>query len=116
VEVALKHPARLLVNALGPPPKDVIDLAHSHGVQVAALTGAVEHATRQKEQGVDVIIAQGTEAGGHTGEIGSMVLIPDIVDAVRPTPVLGAGGSRRRARPGSPGSVDGLGVAHRRGE
>jgi NAD(P)H-dependent flavin oxidoreductase YrpB (nitropropane dioxygenase family) len=92
VEVALKHPARLLVNALGPPPKDVIDLAHSHGVQVAALTGAVEHATRQKEQGVDVIIAQGTEAGGHTGEIGSMVLIPDIVDAVRPTPVLGAGG------------------------
>jgi NAD(P)H-dependent flavin oxidoreductase YrpB (nitropropane dioxygenase family) len=92
VDVALKHPARLLVNALGPPPKDVIELAHRHGVQVAALTGAVEHATRQKEQGVDIIIAQGTEAGGHTGEIGSMVLIPDIVDAVRPTPVLGAGG------------------------
>jgi NAD(P)H-dependent flavin oxidoreductase YrpB (nitropropane dioxygenase family) len=92
VDVALRHPARLLVNALGPPPKDVIDLAHSHGVQVAALTGAVEHAVRQKEQGVDIVIAQGTEAGGHTGEIGSMVLIPDIVDAIRPTPVLGAGG------------------------
>jgi NAD(P)H-dependent flavin oxidoreductase YrpB (nitropropane dioxygenase family) len=93
VEVALKHPkVKLLVNALGPPPKDIIDLAHAHGVKVAALTGSVEHAQRQKQQGVDIIIAQGTEAGGHTGEIGSLVLIPDIVDAVAPTPVLGAGG------------------------
>ena len=93
VEVALRHPGvKLLVNALGPPPKDVIDLAHAHGVKVAALTGAVEHAQRQKQAGVDIIIAQGTEAGGHTGEIGSMVLIPDIVEAVAPTPVLGAGG------------------------
>jgi NAD(P)H-dependent flavin oxidoreductase YrpB (nitropropane dioxygenase family) len=93
VEVALQHEhVKLLVNALGPPPKDVIDLAHEHGVQVAALTGAVEHAQRQKQQGVDIIIAQGTEAGGHTGEIGSMVLLPDIVEAVSPTPVLGAGG------------------------
>jgi NAD(P)H-dependent flavin oxidoreductase YrpB (nitropropane dioxygenase family) len=93
VEVALRHEGvKLLVNALGPPPKDVIDLAHAHGVKVAALTGAVEHAQRQKQAGVDIIIAQGTEAGGHTGEIGSMVLIPDIVDAVAPTPVLGAGG------------------------
>jgi NAD(P)H-dependent flavin oxidoreductase YrpB (nitropropane dioxygenase family) len=93
VEVALRHPGvKLLVNALGPPPKDIIDLAHEHGVKVAALTGAVEHAQRQKQAGVDIIIAQGTEAGGHTGEIGSMVLIPDIVEAVAPTPVLGAGG------------------------
>ncbi len=92
LEVAFEHPARLLVNALGPPPKDVIDMAHERGVQVGALTGAVEHALRQKEQGVDIIIAQGTEAGGHTGQIGSMVLIPDIVDAVGDTPVLGAGG------------------------
>ena len=93
VEVALRHErVKLLVNALGPPPKDVIDLAHQHGVKVAALTGAVEHAQRQKQAGVDIIVAQGTEAGGHTGEIGSMVLIPDIVDAVAPTPVLGAGG------------------------
>ena len=93
VDVALRHEGvKLLVNALGPPPKDVIDLAHSHGVKVAALTGAVEHAQRQKQAGVDIIVAQGTEAGGHTGEIGSMVLIPDIVDAVAPTPVLGAGG------------------------
>jgi NAD(P)H-dependent flavin oxidoreductase YrpB (nitropropane dioxygenase family) len=93
VDVALKHErVKLLVNALGPPPKDIIDLAHAHGVKVAALTGAVEHAQRQKQQGVDIIVAQGTEAGGHTGEIGSMVLLPDIVDAVYPTPVLGAGG------------------------
>ncbi len=92
LEIALNYPVKLLVNALGPPPKDVIDLAHGHGIKVAALTGAVKHALRQKEQGVDIIVSQGTEAGGHTGEIGSMVLIPDIVDAVSPTPVLGAGG------------------------
>lgn len=93
VDVALRHErVKLLVNALGPPPKDIIDLAHEHGVKVAALTGAVEHAKRQKQAGVDIIVAQGTEAGGHTGEIGSMVLIPDIVEAVAPTPVLGAGG------------------------
>ena len=93
VDVALQHPGmKLLVNALGPPPKDIIDLAHDHGIKVAALTGAVEHAIRQQQQGVDIIVAQGTEAGGHTGEIGSMVLLPDIVDAVSPTPVLGAGG------------------------
>ncbi len=92
VDVALKHPIRLIVNALGPPPKDVIDAAHADGVQVAALVGTVDHALRQQAQGVDIIVAQGTEAGGHTGEIGSMVLIPDVVDAVAPTPVLGAGG------------------------
>ena len=93
VDVALRHDrVKLLVNALGPPPKDIIDLAHEHDVKVAALTGAIEHAQRQKQQGVDIIVAQGTEAGGHTGEIGSMVLLPDIVEAVHPTPVLGAGG------------------------
>ena len=93
VDVALRHEGvKLLVNALGPPPKDIIDLAHEHGVKVAALTGAVEHAQRQKQAGVDIIVAQGTEAGGHTGDIGTMVLLPDIVDAVAPTPVLGAGG------------------------
>jgi NAD(P)H-dependent flavin oxidoreductase YrpB (nitropropane dioxygenase family) len=92
LDVALKFPVKLLVNALGPPPKDIIDLAHSMDIKVGALTGAVKHALRQKDQGVDIIIAQGTEAGGHTGDIGSMVLIPDIVDAVAPSPVLGAGG------------------------
>jgi NAD(P)H-dependent flavin oxidoreductase YrpB (nitropropane dioxygenase family) len=92
VEVALGHPIKLLVNALGPPPKDIIDVAHQRGIKVAALVGSVKHALRQKEQGVDIIVAQGTEAGGHTGEVASMVLVPDVVDAVTPTPVLAAGG------------------------
>jgi NAD(P)H-dependent flavin oxidoreductase YrpB (nitropropane dioxygenase family) len=92
VDVALKHPIRLLANALGPPPPDVVEAAHRRGVLVAALVGSAEHARRQVAAGVDIIVAQGTEAGGHTGEIGSLVLIPDVVDAVAPTPVLGAGG------------------------
>jgi NAD(P)H-dependent flavin oxidoreductase YrpB (nitropropane dioxygenase family) len=92
VEIALKHPIRLLVNALGPPPKDVIDRAHQHGVRVAALVGSVAQAKKQVALGVDLIVAQGWEAGGHTGEVSSMVLIPEVVDAVAPVPVLAAGG------------------------
>ena len=92
VEIALKHPIRLLVNALGPPPKDVIDQAHEHGVRVAALVGSVEQARKQAALGVDLIVAQGCEAGGHTGDVSSMVLIPEVVDAVSPLPVLAAGG------------------------
>src|SRR5439155_961353 len=68
VEIALAHPIRLLVNALGTPPRDVIDQVHARGVQVAALCGSVEHARRHVEAGVDIIVAQGSEAGGHTGE------------------------------------------------
>jgi NAD(P)H-dependent flavin oxidoreductase YrpB (nitropropane dioxygenase family) len=92
VEIALGHPIKLLVNALGTPPKDVVDKVHERGVLVAALCGSVEHARRHAEAGIDVIIAQGSEAGGHTGEVGTMVLIPDVVDAVAPRPVLAAGG------------------------
>ncbi|MGH9094103.1 MAG: nitronate monooxygenase [Acidimicrobiales bacterium] len=92
VDVALAHPISLLVNALGPPPKDVIDQAHDHGVRVAALVGSLQHAQRQVNQGVDIIVAQGHEAGGHTGEVGTMVLVPEVVDAVAPVPVLAAGG------------------------
>jgi NAD(P)H-dependent flavin oxidoreductase YrpB (nitropropane dioxygenase family) len=93
VEVALKHPIKLLVNALGPPPKEVVDTAHDHGVLVAALVGSKRHAEKQVEIGVDVIVAQGTEAGGHTGDISTMVLVPEVVDAVGPgIPVLAAGG------------------------
>ncbi|GAA4579280.1 nitronate monooxygenase family protein [Planotetraspora phitsanulokensis] len=91
VEVALKHPIALLANALGPPPADVVELAHSKGVKVAALASTPRHAIKQVEVGVDVIVAQGTEAGGHTGEISTMVLIPQVVDAVD-VPVLAAGG------------------------
>jgi NAD(P)H-dependent flavin oxidoreductase YrpB (nitropropane dioxygenase family) len=94
VEVALKHDhVRLLVNALGPPPKDVVDKAHEHGILVAALVGSKEHARKQVDIGVDVVVAQGTEAGGHTGDIATMVLVPEVVDAVGPNvPVLAAGG------------------------
>jgi NAD(P)H-dependent flavin oxidoreductase YrpB (nitropropane dioxygenase family) len=92
VEVALGHDIALLANALGPPPKDVVDAAHEHGVMVAALVGRPDQARKQVEQGVDIVIAQGTEAGGHTGEIATMVLVPEVVEAVAPTPVLAAGG------------------------
>ncbi len=96
VEVALGHPARLIANALGPPPPDVIASAHDRGMLVAALAGKAEHARRQVASGVDIVVAQGYEAGGHTGEIASMVLVPEIVDAVGgpngTVPVLAAGG------------------------
>jgi len=92
VDVALKHPIRLLANALGPPPVDVIERAHAQGVKVAALIGRIDQALVQKDAGVDIIVASGYEAGGHTGEITTMVLTPEVVDAVAPTPVLAAGG------------------------
>jgi len=91
VEVALAHPARLIANALGSPPPDVIASAHERGMLVAALAGKAEHARRQVANGVDIVVAQGHEAGGHTGEIGTMVLVPEVVDAVD-APVLAAGG------------------------
>jgi NAD(P)H-dependent flavin oxidoreductase YrpB (nitropropane dioxygenase family) len=93
VEVALAHPAALIANALGPPPGDVIAAAHERGMLVAALAGKAEHARAQVASGVDIVVAQGHEAGGHTGEIGTMVLIPEVVDAVGDrVPVLAAGG------------------------
>jgi len=92
VDVAMRHPIKLIANALGPPPEDVIKRAHADGIQVAALVGRVDQALKQKAQGVDVIIASGYEAGGHTGEITTMVLTPEVVEAVAPTPVLAAGG------------------------
>ncbi len=93
VEVALAHPARLIANALGPPPPDVISRAHDRGMLVAALAGKAAHARGHVDSGVDIVVAQGYEAGGHTGEIASMVLIPEVVDAVgADVPVLAAGG------------------------
>jgi NAD(P)H-dependent flavin oxidoreductase YrpB (nitropropane dioxygenase family) len=93
VDVALQHPIKLIANALGSPPKDVIDQAHDKGVPVAALAGKAKHARSHVDNGVDIVIAQGTEAGGHTGEIATMVLVPEIVDAVGDdAQVLAAGG------------------------
>jgi len=96
LDVALQHDkVRLIANALGTPPKDVIDRVHESGRLVAALCGRVHQAVRHKQAGVDIVIAQGTEGGGHTGDIGSMVLWPQIIEAVAPTPVLAAGGIAR---------------------
>ncbi len=93
VEVALDHPVVLIANALGSPPDDVIVSAHRKGIAVAALAGKAQHAARHVSNGVDIVVAQGYEAGGHTGEIASMVLVPEIVDAVgADVPVLAAGG------------------------
>ncbi len=93
LDVALQHEkVRLIANALGTPPPDVVERVHQSGRLVAALCGKVHQAVRHKEAGIDLIIAQGTEGGGHTGEIGSLVLWPQIIDAVAPTPVLAAGG------------------------
>ncbi|WP_042365460.1 NAD(P)H-dependent flavin oxidoreductase [Streptacidiphilus neutrinimicus] len=92
VDVALEHPIKLLASALGSPPADVIERAHVAGVLVAALAGSARHARRHAEAGIDIVVAQGYEAGGHTGEIGTMVLVPEIAEAVAPLPVLAAGG------------------------
>jgi NAD(P)H-dependent flavin oxidoreductase YrpB (nitropropane dioxygenase family) len=92
IDIAFAHKTSMLASALGTPPAWLVDDAHSRGVKVAALAGTVEHAVAHAEAGVDLVIAQGTEAGGHTGEISTLVLVPQIVDAVRPIPVLAAGG------------------------
>ncbi len=92
LDVAFDHPIKLIASALGPPPVALIERAHAADVLVAALAGTKEHALRHQEIGVDIIVAQGTEGGGHTGEVATMVLVPEVVDAVAPTPVLAAGG------------------------
>jgi len=92
IDVAFDHQVALIASALGTPPRWLVDKAHANGIPVAALAGRLDHAIAHKEGGVDLIIAQGTEGGGHTGEIATMVLIPQVVDAVAPIPILAAGG------------------------
>jgi NAD(P)H-dependent flavin oxidoreductase YrpB (nitropropane dioxygenase family) len=92
LDVAFRHRISLIANALGTPPPDLVQRAKAAGVVVAALVGQAKHAHRQLEAGVDVLIAQGTEAGGHTGTIATMVLTPEIVDIAAGRPVLAAGG------------------------
>ncbi|MFZ4669349.1 MAG: nitronate monooxygenase [Microthrixaceae bacterium] len=93
IDEALRHDkVRLIANALGTPPAEVIERIHESGRKIAALCGAPAQAVRHQNAGVDIIIAQGTEGGGHTGDVGSMVLWPQVIDAVAPTPVLAAGG------------------------
>ncbi|WP_341712957.1 nitronate monooxygenase family protein [Erythrobacter sp.] len=96
MEVAFRHPIKLIANALGIAPADMIAEGKKRDVPVAALVGAKEHAIRQAEAGVDIIVAQGTEAGGHCGEVSTLVLIPEVVRALdragHRIPVLAAGG------------------------
>jgi NAD(P)H-dependent flavin oxidoreductase YrpB (nitropropane dioxygenase family) len=95
LDVAFNHPIKLIANALGRPPKSMLDAGHANGVPVAALVGAREHAIRQVEAGVDILVAAGTEAGGHCGEVTTMVLVPEVIEAIeaiKPVPVLAAGG------------------------
>ncbi len=96
MEVAFRHPIRLIANALGIAPPEMIAQGKARGVPVAALVGAKEHALRQAAAGVDIVVAQGTEAGGHCGEVSTLVLIPEVVRALAGAgydlPVLAAGG------------------------
>ncbi|MFC0588709.1 NAD(P)H-dependent flavin oxidoreductase [Novosphingobium aquiterrae] len=96
MEVAFRHPIRLIANALGIAPAEMIAEGKRRGIPVAALVGAKEHALRQAAAGVDIIVAQGGEAGGHCGEVSTLVLIPEVVRALKAAgqdiPVLAAGG------------------------
>jgi NAD(P)H-dependent flavin oxidoreductase YrpB (nitropropane dioxygenase family) len=96
MDVAMSHPIRLIANALGVPPDYMIEAGKEHGVPVAALVGAKEHAVKQVAAGVDLIVAQGTEAGGHCGEVTTLVLVPEVLEALAAmdsrVPVLAAGG------------------------
>jgi NAD(P)H-dependent flavin oxidoreductase YrpB (nitropropane dioxygenase family) len=96
LRVAFNHPIKMIVNALGKPPQEMIDMGRAHNVPVGALAGAKEHALRLAEAGCDVIVAQGGEAGGHCGEVSTLVLIPEVVRALKAAghdvPVLAAGG------------------------
>jgi len=95
MDVAFRHPIRLMVNALGIAPPAMIERSRRHGVPVGALVGAKEHAVRQVKAGVDLIVAQGGEAGGHCGEVSTLVLVPEVLRAISPirdVPVLAAGG------------------------
>jgi NAD(P)H-dependent flavin oxidoreductase YrpB (nitropropane dioxygenase family) len=95
LEVAFSHPVRLVVNALGVPPPFMISMARQAGALVGALAGTRDHAVGHAQAGADIVIAAGTEAGGHCGEITTMVLVPDVIRSLAPYPdvhVLAAGG------------------------
>jgi NAD(P)H-dependent flavin oxidoreductase YrpB (nitropropane dioxygenase family) len=95
LDVAFAHPIKLIVNALGVPPGFMLQRAKAEGVVVGALTGAKEHAIKHVEAGVQILIVSGTEAGGHCGEVSTLVLVPEVLEAIQDYPdvsVLAAGG------------------------
>jgi len=92
VEDLIRGGARVFVAGLGVP-RDAIDLCHDNNVLVVNMCGKVRHAIAAVEAGCDLVVAQGTEAGGHTGQVATMALVPQIVDAVGDRiPVVAAGG------------------------
>ncbi len=92
LEIVLEEKVSVLVYSLGDPGPEVIDAAHQAGTTVIALAGTTRQAVRLKAEGVDAVVAVGYEAGGHSGYIGTLALVPRVVDAVRPLPVLAGGG------------------------
>jgi NAD(P)H-dependent flavin oxidoreductase YrpB (nitropropane dioxygenase family) len=93
VDEALTRPkCRMIVNALGTPPADIVKQVHDSGRLIGALAGRLKHGLAHKEAGLDFVVCQGSEGGGHAGEVTSMVLWPQMVDALAPLPVLAAGG------------------------
>ena len=96
LEVALDHPIKAVVNALGAPPAFMVEQARAKGIAVGALTGSREHAMKNVEAGVDFLVVSGTEAGGHCGEISTMVVVPEVIETLQQNgmdvPVLAAGG------------------------
>jgi len=93
--VAFKHPIKIIANALGVPPDLMIQMGKENDCKVAALLGTAEHAINQVKAGVDILVVSGTEAGGHCGSVSTMVLIPEVHEAIQPygdVPILAAGG------------------------
>ena len=95
IDVAFNHPIRLIVNALGVPPAYMLEMSKDRGVPTGALVGAKHHALKQAEVGVDILIVAGGEAGGHCGDVSTMVLVPEVAEAIKDFPdttILAAGG------------------------
>tara|TARA_Y100000768_G_scaffold120791_1_gene89256 strand:+ start:135 stop:1271 length:1137 start_codon:yes stop_codon:yes gene_type:complete len=95
LDVAFNHPIKLIANALGVPPDWMLKMGKDNDVKVAALLGTAQHAINQVKAGVDILVVSGTEAGGHCGSVSTMVLIPEVYQAIQPygdVPILAAGG------------------------
>ena len=96
IDVSLRHEGvRLIVSALGAPPREIVDAFHARGILVGGMCGHVSHAKHHLLAGADLLIAQGSEAGGHTGTITTLILLPDVIGAAGEVPVLAAGGIGR---------------------
>jgi len=91
MEIVIEEKVPVFASGLGSPAQWV-DRLHANGTKILSLVGNVKNAKRVAAAGADVVVAQGTEAGGHTGRVATLALVPQVVDAVAPTPVIAAGG------------------------